>query len=82
MRLSGIRCVLDRLVEACPCRGKYRYNVERAPRLDGHEREVHRREIRVFRRTSDTIIYVYERLDRIYVSKVIAGSSSGSDIPS
>lgn len=76
MRLSGIRCVLDRLVEAC--RGKYRYNVERASRLDGHERQVHRRGIRVFRRT---IIYVYGRLGCIYVSKVIAGSSSGCNIP-
>lgn len=81
MRLGRIRCALDRLVEACPCRGKYRYNIERTPRLDGHEREVHRRGIRVFRRARDTIIYVYGCLGRIYVSEVIAGSGA-CDIPS
>jgi len=78
MRLDGIRCASDRLVEACPCKYTDITSSKRPDLMDMNAWEVHRRRIRVFHRTRDTIIYVYGRLGRIYVGEVIA--SSGCDI--
>jgi len=64
MRLSGIKYALDKLVKACP----YRYNIKQVSQLDGREWEVHRREVRVFRRARDTRLSTFMDASVVYTS--------------
>jgi len=64
MRLSEIKYALDKLVKTCP----YRYNIELASQLDGHEWEMHRREVRVFRRARDTRLSTFMDASVVYTS--------------